>query len=60
MTPETRKRAEAIIRKGMASYVELAKLASVSRQAMRQLAVRAGIDPVKARENYLTKIWRIK
>jgi predicted transcriptional regulator len=48
--------AQDILRKGLATYQEIAALSGVSRQTIRFWAVELGAE--SAREKHLTKLWR--
>lgn len=47
--------AQSLLRKGLATYQEIAALCGVSRQTIRYWAVQLGAET--AREDYLTKLW---
>jgi hypothetical protein len=46
-----------ILAEGLATQSEVARLAGVDRQLVRHWAMRAGIDPAKARAQLLAKLW---
>jgi hypothetical protein len=46
-----------ILAEGLATQSEMARLAGVDRQLVRHWAMRARIDPVKARAKVLVKLW---
>jgi hypothetical protein len=53
----TRQVAIKILAEGLATQSEVARLAGVDRQLVRHWAMRAGIDPAKARTQVLAKLW---
>jgi hypothetical protein len=56
--PETRNAVLTLIRRGLASVPEAARLAGVQRQLIRFWCKRARIVPNKARNAILSKQWR--
>lgn len=53
----TRRAALKLLRRGHATMAEIAELAGVSRQGVRDWAHRAGIDPVQTRAERLATLW---
>lgn len=54
----TREAALKMLRRGIATQSDVARLARVDRQLVRYWARQAGIDPTKIRRRLLATIWR--
>jgi hypothetical protein len=54
---DTRRAALEMLGEGVATLSEVARLAGVDRQLVRHWAMRASIDPGKARAQLLAKLW---
>ena len=48
----------ALLRKGLVTQSEAAKLVGASKQLVRHWCLRRGIDTAAARETYLRRVWR--
>ena len=59
MTKDNSMKADAIelLRSGLATQSEVAKLAGVSRQLVRKWVITAGIKPTAARREWLARAW---
>ena len=59
MTIDNSMKADAIelLRSGLATQSEVAKLAGVSRQLVRKWVIAAGINPKRARWDWLVRAW---
>lgn len=49
-----------LMREGIITTAEAARLGNVSRSAANQWALNAGLDPVLARWRYVSRVWKRK